>query len=405
MRYFAVIFCFLALVFSQAQETGNIGPALTNAGITSPLQDGLCLVDYYFVPGCQECSHIENNVLNQVKEMFGDKIHIRKHNLYDSAEYAAWRDLSLKKNFPSQDNVFIVVSRKIYLGGRKDIEQQLIPAIENELPASSGFAPSLPGIIEGDRLSIEGLLPFSLITIVTAGLIDGLNPCAFATIIFLVSMMAARGGRRPGMFWLGGGFCVAVFMTYLLIGLGFFQVFRLSLLWHWLNISLNLFLMVALVAMAVISFRDALVFRISGRPDGILLKLPENINHYIHHFISTWLVSARERDSSCYYLVCGFLVGTCVTLLESLCTGQLYLPTLAFLAWTTSYKLQAFAMLGLYNLMFVLPLIAVLLLVYRGAGSVALISWGKKHAVFAKCLMGAFFLFLASVLFFLQFRL
>ena len=80
-----------------------------------------------------------------------------------------------------------------------------------------------------DRPSILRLPPVSILTrfrslsvaaVVLAGLIDGVNPCAFATILFFVSYLAVSRRQRREMLLVGGAFALGVFVTYFAVGLG-----------------------------------------------------------------------------------------------------------------------------------------------------------------------------------------
>ena len=62
-----------------------------------------------------------------------------------------------------------------------------------------------------------------------AGLLDGLNPCAFATIVFMVNLLLLLGHSRRRILEVGLTYSAAVFVTYLLIGLGLFNSGRLYL--------------------------------------------------------------------------------------------------------------------------------------------------------------------------------
>lgn len=382
--------CFLSAEFTGAQPAGH-----------PP-----CWIDYYFAPGCEQCRYIENNILSQLPEIFGERIKIRKHNLYDSGEYAGARNILDQLAIPKEDNVFVVVDGEIYVGGLKNICRDLIPVVEEQLHSVRGPARGARGYA-GERLKIPGhttdnwlkgrpgaggyFFSFSFATLLVAGLIDGLNPCAFATIVFLISMLMT-GGRRENLLLIGLGFCSSVYLTYFLIGLGLFQVFRLSLVRLWLSNTVNWLLIFALIIMAFVSFRDAWIFRVTGRQNDIILKLPGWINRFIHNII-------RLNLSRKHYFAGSFFLGCFVSILESVCTGQLYVPALAFLARLSEFRLQAVIYLALYNVMFILPLIAVFILAYCGVSHFAFLAWNKKNMFWTKCAMGCFFVFLAVLLY------
>lgn len=364
-----------------------------------------CWIDYYFAPGCEQCRSIENNILSQLPEIFGERIKIRKHNLYDSGEYAEARSILNRLAIQKEDNVFVVIDGEIYVGGPKNICRDLIPVVEEQLHSVPGLALGSREYA-GARLKTAGntpanwlkgrrggrgySFPLSFATLLAAGLIDGLNPCAFATIVFLISMLMT-GGRRENLFLIGLGFCSSVYLTYFLIGLGLFQVFRVSFVRIWLSNAVNWLLIFTLIIMAFVSFRDAWVFRLTGRQNDVILKLPGWINRLIHNII-------RLNLSRKHYFAGSFFLGCFVSILESVCTGQLYVPALAFLARMAEFRLQALVYLALYNFLFILPLIAVFILAYGGVSHFAFLAWNRKNMFWTKCAMGCFFVFLAVVL-------
>jgi hypothetical protein len=80
-----------------------------------------------------------------------------------------------------------------------------------------------------------------------------------------------------------------------------------------------------------------------------------------------------------------------VSILEFTCTSQVYLPTLIYMVQAGSERLRATTLLFLYNLMFVLPLVALLIAAYLGASSRSLARLASRHVATAKLLMALFF--------------
>lgn len=82
--------------------------------------------------------------------------------------------------------------------------------------------------------------------------------------------------------------------------------------------------------------------------------------------------------------------------MESVCTGQMYVPTLVVMAKTGTEKEWGYLLL--YNLMFVVPLIIVFLLTYFGLKTEALVAWSKQNVVISKILLGLFFILMAGLI-------
>jgi len=90
-------------------------------------------------------------------------------------------------------------------------------------------------------------------------------------------------------------------------------------------------------------------------------------------------------------VVSSLLLGGVVSLIELACTGQVYLPTIVFVLGVPDLRTRATIALVLYNLMFVVPLIIVLILVYYGTSSRQLVSWLQRRAAAVKFGMGLLF--------------
>jgi cytochrome c biogenesis protein CcdA len=86
-------------------------------------------------------------------------------------------------------------------------------------------------------------------------------------------------------------------------------------------------------------------------------------------------------------LVAGFLV----SLLEAVCTGQVYLPTISFVLKSTTLKFQALAYLLLYNIMFIAPLVVIFALALLGTSSQQFSDFLKKRLGVIKILMAVLF--------------
>jgi len=93
-------------------------------------------------------------------------------------------------------------------------------------------------------------------------------------------------------------------------------------------------------------------------------------------------------------LITGFLI----SLLEAVCTGQAYLPIIAFILKTTNLKLQSFAYLIVYNLMFIMPLLIIFTFALLGVTSAQFSNVLKRHLLTIKILMAILFFSLGAFL-------
>lgn len=224
-----------------------------------------------------------------------------------------------------------------------------------------------------------------------AGLVDGFNPCAFTIVIVLAGVLAAAGHSARARLLGGVAFCVGSFLTYVAMGLGLLQVLRAVEGVGVVRSLLHLVLSLTLFGLSCISLRDALRYRREKTPQAIMLQLPN------------WVKVAIRKVAECSWsgpkvVVGGVLCGIVVTLLDSLCTGQVYVPILSLIAMEGEKWRELGLLLG-YNLAFIAPLVVVFVLAARGATSETMRKWSKRNVFPAKLALSVVFFILAIALF------
>jgi len=236
-----------------------------------------------------------------------------------------------------------------------------------------------------DRFEATGLW-----LVLGAGLLDGVNPCAFATIIFFLSYLQVTRRRPREILQVGIAFIAGVFLAYLGLGLGLHElVARLTILRR-LGRALNWTVAGFAVVLAVLSLHDG-VLCLRGRMQEMTLQLPGVLKSRIHTVIRR---GARHRR----FVVAAFAIGIAVSVLELACTGQVYLPTILFVLNQSGNKPSAVLMLLSYNLAFVAPLGIVFGLAWGGMRSETLTRFMQRHTAVVK--FATALLFLALFLFF-----
>lgn len=97
-------------------------------------------------------------------------------------------------------------------------------------------------------------------------------------------------------------------------------------------------------------------------------------------------------------MLAAFIIGFLVSLFELSCTGQMYLPTIVYATGISELRLNAYTYLLLYNLMFIMPLLAIFALTYFGTTSVQLSDILTKNIALIKLLMSVLFFIFAIFL-------
>ena len=222
--------------------------------------------------------------------------------------------------------------------------------------------------------------------VLLAGLLDGVNPCAFATIIFLLSYLQLAKRKPREIAQVGGAFILAVFLAYFALGLGLARLIaELTVIRNFgrmLSLAMGA---LALLIMAA-NIRDG-VLCLRGRLADTALQLPGFLKRRIH---ATVRVGARHR----HFVIAAFVAGIVISFLELACTGQVYLPTILFMLNTGRDVAGAIVFLIVYNLAFIFPLLAVFACAYFGLKSDTLSRLLQRHAAAVKFATAALFLLL-----------
>ena len=224
---------------------------------------------------------------------------------------------------------------------------------------------------------------WTLPAVVLAGIVDGFNPCSFAIMISLAGILAIGGRKRKARILGGLSFCAGTFVTYMLMGLGLMQALKVLEGLRVVHDVVMALLALSLFVLSILSFRDALRFRKIPVFSVVTLKLPEGVKVLIRKI-------AMESWSGPAVVLAGFGCAFLVTLLDALCTGQVYVPVLALIsrepgAW------RSFALLALYNLAFVFPLVAVFVLASKTTDAFQMAKWSSRNVIPAKIALGLVF--------------
>ena len=224
---------------------------------------------------------------------------------------------------------------------------------------------------------------WTLPTVLLAGIVDGFNPCSFAIMISLAGILAIGGRNRKARIIGGLSFCIGTFVTYMLMGLGLMQALKALEGLRVVHDVVMVVLALALFVLSFLSFRDALKFKKVPVFSVVTLKLPEGVKVLIRKI-------AMESWSGPAVALAGFGCAFLVTLLDALCTGQVYVPVLALIsrepgAW------RSFAFLVAYNLAFVSPLVAVFILASKTTDAFQMAKWSSRNVIPAKVALGVVF--------------
>ena len=210
-------------------------------------------------------------------------------------------------------------------------------------------------------------------TVLAAGVLDGLNPCSFALLVLfatytltMVNAVTADGSptslARHRLLGAGSLYVGAVWITYFLIGLGMFSF--LSFLGQD-HLVTRIAAVMALV-MALWMVKDVLLPGV-----GPSMAAPAASHGWMHR--------AMERGGLAGMLIAGVLVGICTVP----CSGAIYLDIVGVLH-ASGGGAAGIALLALYNLAYIAPLVILLAAVSDRRALGRLGRWNQANSPWVK---------------------
>ena len=174
------------------------------------------------------------------------------------------------------------------------------------------------------------------VIILVSGILAGIHPCTIGVLLFFMSFLFTIHRTRLNVLKIGGAYIAGVFLAYFLIGLGLLKAVAFAEPHFAAKIA-------AYLVIALGMFNIARYFFPKIRGFGI----PEQSKGFIAGLV--------EKGSMPAAVVVGLFVGVC----SFGCTAGIYFSILGMLITQPTFGVLY---LLLYNLMFILPLIAILFL-------------------------------------------
>jgi len=363
-------------------------PKLVEAksGKTDIVSDKIIYMAYFEKPGCKECDRA-SYILKSLKRAYPN-LEIKRFGSEKKEDIELFEAMCSLYEVPEKERL---IAPSLFLGEHflltDDITDEKLRSLieqykEKGTTKTWEDAEKIRSSAKENLISrFKSLGPFAIII---AGLIDGINPCAFAAIVLFISYLTIIGRKGKPLIYVGIAFTAAVFLTYFLVGLGVFHFIQSLSVFPVFGRILYILIAILAFVLGVLSFHDFIKAR-QGKLKAMFLQLPGFIKDRIHKTI-------RGKTRTERFVIAAFVTGVVVSLLELACTGQVYLPTICFVVGVPELRSNAIFYLALYNLMFIIPLVVIFIITYFGASSISLAKAMQKHVALIK--------FLTSVLFF-----
>jgi len=208
-------------------------------------------------------------------------------------------------------------------------------------------------------------LAFVLLVTISA-LLDGINPCAIAILIFFITFLYSTKGSRSKVMMMGSIYILAIYTIYFLIGLGLFSVlssFKAAF-------TITMIGAVVVIILGLISMRDYLFPHLP-----FTIEVPYSVRNKITKMIQNVTLPTT------------LLIGLVIGAYTFPCSGAIYVVIISLISVKANFVL-GLAYLFWYNLWFVMPLIAILVVTSNKRIADRMKEWERKTAMKMKFFSG-----------------
>ena len=242
---------------------------------------------------------------------------------------------------------------------------------------------------EGNEGSEESSGTLSIGRIITLGLADSVNPCALSILaLVLISIVTYNPGSRKDILLAGLAFVGAVLIMYLLYGFLIIKAFEvvqsITSIREFLygSLGINFILGIGAIILGVLGLKDFFAYK----PGSVGTEMPLFLRPKVTKLI------AKVTSP-----IAAFTVGLFVTLFLLPCTIGPYVILGGLLAGDGF--LTALPSLIFYNVIFVLPMIAVTLIVYFGSRKAEDVKdWKERNVRYMHLVAGVLLLIIGVLM-------
>jgi cytochrome c biogenesis protein CcdA/glutaredoxin len=305
-------------------------------------------IDMFYKVGCPYCEKMEA-FLDELaaNETYSTYLLINRYEINQNIDlffdFAAQYDLEVGESVKIP---VVFVHEKVFVGYSEEIAQSLkdyILQCVDEVCKQGGNTTQTIG--PSDTMQPESKLKkLTLPAVIAAAAVDSINPCEFAVLILLLTTILLKSSKKKALF-AGLAFTLAIYISYLAMGIGLYSAIKVSGLTHIFYICVS----VLAILVGLFNLKDYLWY---GK--WFIMEVP-----------LSWRPRMKMLIKSVVSVPGAFLIGFLVSLFLLPCTSGPYIVILGLLAQATT-KNYAIMLLLLYNFIFILPMLIITFLVYFG---------------------------------------
>jgi cytochrome c biogenesis protein CcdA/glutaredoxin len=369
----------------------TVGEKPTVTLVPSPVKSDIC-IHYFIQDRCLQCQNLEG-FLQQIAQKY--QIDFKVYNVSEDEESKAiYQKLQefYGVSFAGFPMVFLGDS---YLVGDQSIRQNIeniilrcqkqpcpcpveqIKSTLKQMPKPGTFTPEekekIPLVLFGKVIQVSSR--YSLLALgAILGLADGINPCMFSVLLFLLTYLLAIGSKKRAV-KVGLVFVVGVFVIYFLFMAGMLNLITL------IGVIQKIKMVVGILALlaGLVMIKDFFAY---GK--WFSLEIPESTKPAVEKLIKKGTIPSA------------ILLAGLSSLVELPCTAGIPLVYTTLLA---QRQVNHFAYLFWYNLFFVIPLLLIIAgVAFTWAQADKLEKWRLNFRKYMRLAAGAILVFLAIAL-------
>jgi len=340
-----------------------------NSEENSNYENTIILYQFYG-QGCPHCS-AESKFLEEMQQKY-PSLEVKEHEIYFNEENRQlFTDMAKSYKTEIKGVPTIFIDDRVIVGFsnslEKDVENEIQKCLKEKCADPLLRVNGNTTQIIGDKSPIEnpeetGKLDF--FKIISLAFVDAINPCALAVLtLMLITILTYNPKDKKKILYSGLAFTLSVFIMYLIYGLIIIKFFQLIQGLSSIRVYLYKCLGVAAIIIGSLNIRDY----ISYRPGNVATEMPLMTRPKVKKLISK-ITSPKGA----------FTAGLFVTVFLLPCTIGPYVIAGGILSAMEIIK--TIPPLILYNAIFVLPMLIITGLVYKGVSKVEDISgWKDKN--------------------------
>ena len=369
---------------SSSDSNGQITASAFYRDVLGVGKDDTALV-LFVTSACDGC----HNAQTFLEENIADRANLYIYNILEDGNINLYRRLVKLYGVPeTEQQVPILFTKTGYLSGEEAITNGTKEAIE-AADIRGPWEKKVQSLFKGEENH-----SISKLQLIFTGLINGLNPCGISMLLMVLSVLLVSDRN----FFSGSfTFILGKFLTYLLLGfmietfIGTIESAAFGAVQRGLKIIFGL------LALSFGSFYLIDFIHVIRKDYGkVRLQLPERLRKWNHEMIG----KLTNIPGRLWYPVL-FLLGIVISAGEFLCTGQIYLAELLYMArQNPGVGVELTLNLTIYLAAMCVPMILLVLLVSRGKTVMSASHLSVKALPVIKLTYSIFFFVLFVAIFF-----